>query len=444
MNVRILKYKTMKKITLVLLTLAAATLGMKVSAQGKYGADSAECIKYLSYYQEYYKQKNYTEALPNWRKAFKLCPPTASQNMLLNGMTLIGKEIVKTKDAQVRAAMIDTVLTLNDLRAEYYPKYAVTAYNSKGQYIAQYFKDPQVVYDQLHKIIEINQEKVKPNLLLLDLNAAIELYKKSAIGAEDVINTYQNAVALLDKAGNSENNAKVRSDIEGLFITSQVASCDNLIALFTPRYEADPDNMDLITNIVKMLGSTEGCQNNDLFLNAVTKMHKNEPSASSAYYLYKLHSAKDESDMAIKYFEEAVSLCADDDPVKADYMIELATYCLKNNITGKAFDYAKKAAELKPDHQGKAYYLIATIWGSARCGGNEIESRAKYWVAVDYLQKAKAADASLTDDCNKLISSYSVYYPQKAEAFMYDVVDGQSYTVNCGGMHATTTVRTQK
>ncbi len=444
MNVRILKYKTMKKITLVLLTLAAATLGMKVSAQGKYGADSAECIKYLSYYQEYYKQKNYTEALPNWRKAFKLCPPTASQNMLLNGMTLIGKEIVKSKDPQVRASMIDTVLTLNDLRAQYYPKYAVAAYNSKGQYITQYFKDPQVVYEQLNKIIEVNQENTKPSLLLLDLNSAIELYKKSAIGAEDVISTYQNAIALIDKAGNAEENAKIRSDIEGLFITSQVASCDNLIALFTPRFEADPDNMDLVTNIVKMLGSTDGCQNNDLFLKAVTKMHNNEPSASSAYYLYKLHSAKDESSEAIKYFEEAVSLCADDDPVKADYLIELATYCLKNNITGKAFDYAKRAAELKPDHQGKACYLIATIWGAARCGGNEIESRAKYWVAVDYLQKAKAADASLTDDCNKLISAYSVYYPQKAEAFMYDVVDGQSYTVNCGGMRATTTVRTQK
>jgi len=427
----------MKKISLVLLTLVAAALGTNASAQGKYGADSAECIKYLSYYQEYYKQKNYTEALPNWRKAFSLCPPTASQNMLLNGMTLMGKEIVKTKDPQVRAAMIDTVLTLNDLRAQYYPKYAVAAYNSKGQYITQYFKDPKDVYGQLSKIIEINQENTKPSLLLLNLNSAIELYKKSALGAEDVINTYQNAIALLDKAGN-------KSDIEGLFITSQVASCDNLIALFTPRLEADPDNMDLVTNIVKMLGSTDGCQNNDLFLKAVTKMYKNDPSASSAYYLYKLHSAKDESDTAIKYFEEAVSLCAEDDPVKADYLIELATYCLKNNITGKAFDYARKAAELKPDHQGKAYYLIATIWGAARCGGNEIESRAKYWVAVDYLQKAKAADASLTEDCNKLISAYSVYYPQKAEAFMYDVVDGQSYTVNCGGMRATTTVRTQK
>ena len=55
-------------------------------------------------------------------------------------------------------------------------------------------------------------------------------------------------------------------------------------------------------------------------------------------------------------------------------------------------------------------------------------------------RRQRRLSASLTDDCNKLISAYSVYYPQKAEAFMYDVVDGQSYTVNCGGMRATTTV----
>ena len=87
--------------------------------------------------------------------------------------------------------------------------------------------------------------------------------------------------------------------------------------------------------------------------------------------------------------------------------------------------------------------MIGTIWGSVTCSGDDVAKRSKYWVAVDYLQKAKAADPSLTEDCNKLIGQYSVYYPEKADAFMYDVIDGQSYTVNCGGMHATTTVRTR-
>lgn len=433
----------MKKITLVLLAMAM-TLGTIVSAQDKYGPNAEECKKYLSYYQEYYKQKNYDDALPNWRQAMKICPPTASQNMLLNGMVLLGREINKTKDADTRKALIDSLLNLNDIRAEYYPNYAVAAMNTKGQYMTQFFKDPKQVYDGLSTIVAANQEKTKPSLLLLQLNSAIDLFKADKLGAEEVINTYQNAIALIGKAEQTEDVVKTKGDIEGLFITSQVASCDNLIALFTPRYEADPDNIDLVTNIVKMMGNTEGCQNNDLFLKAVTKMHANEPSAASAYYLYKLHAAQDDNTTAVKYLEEAIAFGDLDTATKANYNLELAAFGLKTGMNAKAFEAARKAAELDPANQGKAYYLIGTIWGSIRCGGNEVERRANYWVAVDYLQKAKAADESLTADCNRLIGSYSVYYPQKAEAFMYDIVDGQSYSVNCGGMHATTTVRTQK
>ena len=64
--------------------------------------------------------------------------------------------------------------------------------------------------------------------------------------------------------------------------------------------------------------------------------------------------------------------------------------------------------------------------------------------ALPILNKAKAADEALAEDANNLIRQYAAYFPQTAEAFMYDVTDGQSYTVSCGGMRATTTVRTQK
>ena len=87
---------------------------------------------------------------------------------------------------------------------------------------------------------------------------------------------------------------------------------------------------------------------------------------------------------------------------------------------------------------------MANIWGTANCGGDEIEKRAPYWVAVDYLQKARSADPSLAEEAGKQIAQYAKYYPQTAEAFMYDLTDGKSYTVSCNGMTATTTVRTQK
>ena len=93
---------------------------------------------------------------------------------------------------------------------------------------------------------------------------------------------------------------------------------------------------------------------------------------------------------------------------------------------------------------GKAYFLMGQIWGTTACGGDEIEKRAHYWVAGDFLQKAKNADASLADEANRVIGSYSIYFPETAEAFMYNVTDGQSYRVVCNGMSATTTVRTRK
>ena len=94
--------------------------------------------------------------------------------------------------------------------------------------------------------------------------------------------------------------------------------------------------------------------------------------------------------------------------------------------------------------KAKSYLLAGTIWGSTVCKGNEIEVRAPYWVAVDYMNKAKAADPSLADECNNYISQYRTYYPTTGDAFMYDLTDGQSYTVSCNGMSATTTVRTQQ
>ena len=79
-----------------------------------------------------------------------------------------------------------------------------------------------------------------------------------------------------------------------------------------------------------------------------------------------------------------------------------------------------------------------------KCSGNEIDSRAQFWVAVDYMNKATAADPSLESEAISLSAQYRKYFPQQADAFMYDAVDGNSYTVSCSGLRATTTVRTQK
>ena len=442
----------MKKLVL-LISVAAMSLftSGKVSAQGKFGPDSVECIKYLSYYTEYYKQKNYDSALPNWRKAYNLCPPTARYSLLSDGTTLLKRVIQQNqKNPIYKEQLVDSLMKIYDERIQYWPKYATSSLNNKALDMYNFMKDePKKLYEGLTDAVNKLGTKARPNVYLFQINTAVDLYKDGQLDPESVISAYETAVANIGKMTpkndvEKRSNDKVVEDIESLFITSQVASCDNLIALFTPRYEADSQNLDLAKNIVRMMSLTEGCTDNDLFLNAVTTMYNLEPSFTSAYYLYKLYAGRGDVDNAVKFMTEAINSPESDAAADASYQFELAAFCYKNGQNAKAFNAAQQAVELDPSIAGKAYLLMGTIWGSVVCSGNDIEQRAKYWVAVDYMNKAKAADETLAEDANNYIRQYAAYYPQTAEAFMYDVTDGQSYTVSCGGMRAVTTVRTQK
>ena len=442
----------MKKFVLLISVAAMALIGSsKVSAQGKYGPDSTECIKYLSYYTEYYKQKNYDAALPNWRQAYKYCPPTARYSMLSDGTTLLRNLIQKNQNNPVyKEQLVDSLMTLYNQRVQYWPKYAVSSLNNMALDMYNYMKDePAKLLEELTKVIAQTKSQTRPNIFLFQLNTAVDLYKKGMVDPETVISIYETGVQYLGEV-KPKNDVEARSiektqtDFESIFITSQVASCDNLIALFTPRYEADPQNLDLSKNIVKMMSATEGCMDNDLFLNAVQTVYNLEPTYSSAYYLYRLYSSRSDIDNAVKYMEEAINSVDSDAVTDAGYYFELAAFCFKNGKNAKAYESAQKAVEFDETIAGKAYMLMGTIWGSTICGGNEVEKRAPYWVAVDFMTKAKNADPALAEEANNYIRQYSNYYPAAAEAFMYDVVDGQSYTVSCGGMRAVTTVRTQK
>ena len=50
----------MKRLIIAIASIAMMLGSTTAFAQGKYGADSAECIKYLSYYKEYFSAYRYT------------------------------------------------------------------------------------------------------------------------------------------------------------------------------------------------------------------------------------------------------------------------------------------------------------------------------------------------------------------------------------------------
>lgn len=437
----------MKKFTIILLTLV---LAVPAFAQGRFGKDSAECVKYLSYYSELVKQNNLKDAAPFWRQAFSLCPPTANQNMLVNGQKIIRYEIAQNKKNPARyQELVDTLLMLHDVRAEYYPKYAVKSQDNKAIDVINFYgTDYEKQYSYLSVILDNITTEASPVVFVKTMQSSVDMYKNDKLAADDLMNRYTTISGYLDDKIASSNNAEYRAtkqDVESIFIESGVASCDNLVALYTPRFNANPSDEGLLANMVKMLSKSE-CMNTELFLKSVEALNEVNPNSSSTYALYKLYSSRDENTKAAEALEKAISLLdVNDKENAAAYTFELATYYYKKcGRSAAAVAKAKQAAEMNDSYNGRAYLLIGTIWGSTKCAGNEVESRAPFWVAVDYMMKAKAADPSLEEEANSLAAQYRRYFPQQADAFMYDIVDGSGYTVNCNGMSERTTVRTNK
>lgn len=421
-------------------------------AQGRFGTgqDSIECVNALNFYADYYKQGNMKEATPLWIKAIRYCPPTASQNLFINGRKIMEYRIQNYKgDAQGKKKLIDSLIMLSDVRAKHYPRYAVAAKENKIFDMLQYMEGNAMdIFKEVDAIIKEAGSQVSDFVLVTAMDKAKALYQEKKMSDADVLAVFSELSPImnekLDKNPNDENVKSAYMAFQNAFVTSGVANCDNLIAVFGPRFEAAPTDLALVKTIVTLLSNND-CVQTDLFLKTATALHQLEPSFNSSFFLYKLHSSKDNNEEALKYLQEAVDSPESDDARDGELLFEMASYYFKKaSNPAKAVQIAREAAEKNSAVAGKANFLIATVWGNQRCGGNEIEQRAKYWVAVDYLQKAKAADPSLAEEADKMSGQFRQYFPKTEDAFMYDIMDGKSFSVSCGGLSATTTVRTLK
>ena len=437
-----------KNLFLVIAVLLVASV--TASAQGKYGKDSVQCVSYLNFYKDHLKQGQMKEAAAQWRGAFKYCPPKASQNLFIDGRKIYQALVRQNAaNAEVRQGLVDTIMLINNTRKDNFPKYkAAVAENIAYDMISYYGQtNPEKVLAAVEDVVAISGEKTKPALLVAYMEKASVLFQGQKLSSEEVLKAYTKLSPIMDAqlaAKPTEDNKTARAAFENAFVTSGVATCDNLVMVFTPRYEAEPNNIEVVKPIVALLGADSVCVKSDLFLKAVTSMHQIEPSHTSSYFLYKLHASKENYDEAVKFMEEAVASEESDNVKDAEYLMELAVYNFKNSQHAKAVAAAKAAIEKDAVQAGKANLLMANIWAGMRCTAQDMDNRAKYWVAVDYLNKAKAADATLAEEVNKLTASYRQYFPKTEDAFMYDLTDGKPYSISCGGMSATTTVRTIK
>ncbi len=387
----------------------------------------------MSTYTEFYNQKNYKDAYPTWKWCFENCDDRVSEkttkNIFIQGPTIL-ENVIATREGDAREAAIDTLLIIYDKRIQLYGQEA-TYLGSKAIMLNKYRPQNYVdVYNMCARVFELAGNSANYGVLKLYMVVALNRYEKEEISKEEMVNIYSAIADALaeqvEKETKEDKKAKIAdaaTAVEELFVNSSAADCKSIIDVFSPKFEADPTNVELAKKIVKLLrnGNSDECKLSDLYMRTAIVMYENEKSSAAAHAIGQAYFKRGESGKAEQYYNEAISL-EESNEKKADMYYELAL-------------------AVDPNY-GKAYLLIGRVYaaGGKGCGNDAFENKWVYWVVVDQFQKAKSVDPSVAEEANKLISTYSAYFPKAGDAFWADMKEGATVTVGCW-INETTTAR---
>jgi len=406
------------------------------------GDDSTRCLRNTSLYSTYYENKDFNMAVQFWRDVLKECPGS-SKNTYIKGEVMYKEFFRKTGNK----AYIDTVLMILDQRTRYFNE---AHSNSLRKAFALYeFGGSDTTYARqsynlIRKVLEVSPQSLDHTYSSLYMAVAARCYALRLTDVRGVIDAYAGAMNIIDdqlvrKPGDARY-LEAKKNIDLVFRSSGVATCENIEELFTAGVEKNPSDTAMLKKVITML-TESGCQGSELFYKAATRLYDTEPSAASAAQLAEMNVARKKYSEAEKYYTEAIDL-ETNNVIKSGLLTKLATIELTSDKKQAARDFAKAAYSLDQAN-GNALYIIAEAYAGARVG-EAFENQTVYWVVVDYLVRAKNTDPSLKSQADERIAIYSRLYPTKEEAFFRSLVnEGAAYNVG-GWVNESTTIRFRK
>jgi len=425
-----------------------AQKGVEDGSQFGKGEDSIRCLMNLSLYFEFYKHNNYKDAIGPWRIVFNECP-SSRESMYAYGINMYKAFIENEKDPQKIAAYCDTIMLIHEQRIKYFGdegnvlgRKGVDLLRYRRQEGTEYIKEG---YNCLKKSIEIEKNNSSPVVITTFISASISLFMNNELSNEEVLNDYIQASDIIDQQLRRRADAKTKTAKEVIDTNikeSGVLTCENIVKIFGPQYEANKTNKEYLVKVIDFLNVSQ-CENENLYANTSEKLYEIEPSASSAYNLARLFFRRNEFESSKKYYLEAINN-ESDSKEKAKYNYELAVLSfqyLKQNAN--AVYYANEAIKLDPNW-GEPYILIGQAYFSGKNEfSDQFDQQTVYWVIVDMFQKAAAVDASVKDKTSELIGDYSAHFPSLEDLFFRSIKEGDPYTVR-GWINRSTVARARK
>lgn len=411
-----------------------------------------ECLTNLSLFNESAKNKQYADALAPWNQVFENCP-SANKAIYSQGRYIVQWELSQQKDDASYKKVFDKLMLMYDKRMKYFgddPRYPAAWVKSlKALDYIVYVKNDELK-KPAYKWLEESIDEMGTNSEIEALHQFVvlsdKIYATDKTHGEKYIADYLKVNEILEALSkdpenkNAELASQYKNGLDIVFAQSGAADCATLENLYSAKVKEFSTDLAYLNKVISFFRRVK-CTDSKVYFEAAVSAHKIEPTAESASALAAMSYNKESYQQAINYYEEATRLSSvNDDKASYQYLIAQIYYSKLGNYP-RTKTHALNSLEFNPSN-GSAYMIIGLAYAGAKgIFDDPVLAKSVFWAAVDKFYKAKQVDPSLAPDVDKLISTYSRYFPSKEDIFFKpELQDGKAFYVG-GWIGETTTCR---
>lgn len=402
-------------------------------------AEREENVRIFNFFTDAYNNNDYTKALEYMYTLIENCPKARS-SVYANGQNIYRKLIARSRTLEEKGAHIDALMKLYDYRLaafaddkEYGEVYILK--NKAKDYYKYRSEDKQGMLQLFRKAIEIDPES-DATFINQYFTVLVEEYKDFNVETDHFMGEYEFMAAKMDVVTDPE----AKATFDALLISSGAADCANLEKIFSERLANNPDDESQIERAFKLL-TRNSCQS-EFYLMVGEKFYAMEPSTTTAQILSAAFEANKNYDKALEYLRAAVEM--ESDPMlKSNLCVQIAGTELAAGAIREAANYANQAIEYNANN-GSAYLCLAQSYVDGATSCDDFGKQTVFWLAYDMVAKARGCfegDEAQVELCNSLMNTYRTYFPKQTDCFFRGLQEGDSYSVSCGWVSGTTTVR---
>lgn len=430
---------------------------------------SEECLMNVSLFVESAKNKAYEDAYGPWLEVYTNCP-NANKAIYSRGAQILEWKYNNATTPEEKNQIRELALQMHDKRIKYFGddvKYP-TAYilGQKALDYCKYYPEDTLkldAYQWLKESINALGEKSQLTVLVKFMEVSNDLYRVNPnqygsqyIADYSFVSPILQAIWDNPASKNATDASVAKEYVDNLFVLSGVADCNKLDEIYADYVNTNGQYLEDMLKLMKMYRRVN-CTESEIYFAAAEAAHKLQPTTESASGCGSMSLKKGNYNDAVEYYKQAIDLIDEDDPeadeTRADLQYRISyIYMDKLHRLADARTFANLAMNSNPNEKGRCYIMIGMCYAASQpyqapdypAAKAAILNKTVFWAAVDKFMKAKAVDPLITDDANKLIATYSKYFPTKEELFDLPAEFGSGTFIVGGWINESTTVRAKK